>query len=192
MDRGVAHIVVPEGMRRRGEGGIAPAFQACVRRVAERAERSARIFIAPGNAFGHPQPEDVVAADLLGSLRPDLRIHLAAPSRERHLDTLDNAVCLREWAERQGEWPLGPVWLYCTRLHLWRSRWCFQFAGFEIERTLTSEPSEVAPLPLRLVYYGYPVAHVVYEAAALLFASVRMLARSIRGTSRLAPARGQQ
>lgn len=171
----VAHIVVPEGLNRPGAGGeLSRAYEACLRQAAAVAAAGEVVYMAPGNAFGHARLEDEIGAAFLAALRPDVVIRTVDAPRDRYLDTLDNAVVLRRWAEQRGEWPLGDCLLYCTRFHAWRSRICFRAAGFAVRRVVTSCPrGPKGLLPLRLAYYDFPPAHIAYEAAAIGYAGLR-------------------
>lgn len=187
------HIIVPEGLARPDGAGQALSvhYAACLRQVAAVAVCGEDVYLAPGNAFGQDRPEDEVAADVMQRLRPDLTIHRIELSRRGYLDTLDNAHCLRAWAERNGRWPLGASALYCTRYHAVRAWLCFRATGYGVHRTVGCSPDEHrSSIVRRLAYYDYPVLHVVYEAGAICYTALRLVALKVASAWSGLPPRG--
>ncbi|HUI81811.1 MAG TPA: hypothetical protein VLY24_28005 [Bryobacteraceae bacterium] len=184
------HIVIPEGLNRLCyEVPLSDYYEACLRRVGELAAGGETVYLAPGNPFGHAAPEDEIAAGFINELRPDLITHHVGDQRGRgYLDTLDNAVCLRDWARRRGCWPMGECRLYCQRYHALRTRLCFRIAGYRVRGVVASAPAKrsgrIVP---RLKYYDYPAANVVYEALAIGYTLLRLAGNIVR-TGSLLPA----
>jgi hypothetical protein len=186
------HIVIPEGLNRLDCAGqpLSDYSEACLRRVAEMAADGDAVCLAPGNAFGHPQPEDEIAAAFLQRLRPDLVTRQVGGTRRGYLDTLDNAVRLREWARRHEQWPMAECWLYCNRYHVVRTWLCFRVAGYQPRRIVACTPTRRSGLIVsRLKHYDYPAAYLVYEALAIGHTFLRLLKNFLR-TGRLVPAEG--
>ncbi|MGC9526346.1 MAG: YdcF family protein [Limnospira sp.] len=159
-------------------------FEAVVRRVAADAETGDRVFVSPGNSFGHSKSEEDYAAEFLQKLRPDLQIFVPANVRDRtYLDTFDNARVLRIGLQREKLWPLGDVILYCNQPHSRRSRAMFQFCGFRVERVVGCRPEtvsrEIAP---RLWFYNYPPVQFLYESATLVYDSCRFIVWKVSGS----------
>lgn len=184
------HIVIPEGLNRLdcASQPLSDYSEACLRRLAELTANGEAVYLAPGNAFGHAHPEDEIAAGFLQRLRPDLRTQHVGLARRGYLDTLDNAVWLREWARRLNRWPMAECWLYCNRYHVLRTWLCFRVAGYRVQRVVGCAPRKRSGLiVLRLKYYDYPVANLLYEALAIGYTFLR-LARSFVRTGSFLPA----
>jgi len=167
-------IVVPEGLRADSKGTPLPEPSFVFRAVLERviADYSGgEIYIAPANDFGCVKFEEEVARDLLcehGLDRvfiPDRRV---LHPQLNYIDTMGNARVLRNWLQRCQNWPLPPITLVVAQLHATRSAFCFQHAGFAIEKVV-QVPYEVANEYIvgRLFYYKHPLLHVLYEKLAL-------------------------
>lgn len=167
------HVVVPEGLNR--DGSLSAYYEGCLHAVADRAGVGETVFLAPGNNFGHARMEEEAAAKCLRRLRPDLDVRCPVVARTRYLDTLDNAVELRRWAEREGLWPIDPCVLYCNRYHLLRVKLCFRMAGYETSRIVATTPRKpLGRIVPRLWYYDHAAANVCYEALAIGYAALRM------------------
>jgi hypothetical protein len=185
------HIVIPEGLNRLDSGGqpLSDYYEACLRRVAELAANGEAVYLAPGNAFGHGRPEDEIAAGFLRQLRSDLIPHNIGDARRGHLDTLDNAMWLREWARRHNRWPMADCWLYCNRYHVLRTWLCFRVADYHVRRIVACTPAKRSGLIVpRLKYYDYPAANLIYEALAIAHTFLR-LANNVVRTGSLLPTR---
>ena len=169
----LSHIVVPEGLNR--DGSLSAYYEGCLQRLAAQARTGDRVYLAPGNHFGHTRMEEAVASDRLRQLRPDLEIHLPEIARTRYFDTLDNAIELRRWAQQQNLWPIDNCILYCNRYHLLRVRLCFHLAGFRPQQIRTARPQphsgHIVP---RLWYYDHAAANVCYEALAIGYTALRL------------------
>jgi hypothetical protein len=182
------HVVVPEGLNRLDSSDqlLSDYYEACLRRVAEMAAAGETVYFAPGNAFGHAQVEDEIAAVFLRQLRSDLMTHVVADARPGYLDTLDNAVLLRAWACRHNCWPLAECWLYCNRYHVARAWLCFRVAGYRVRRIVACAPAKRTGLIVpRLKYYDYPVANIGYEALAIAHTFLRLAKNFLRTGSLL-------
>jgi hypothetical protein len=183
------HIVIPEGLNRLDGTGqrLSDYYEACLRSVAGMAAVGETVYLAPGNTFGHAQTEDEIAADFLQELRPDLIEHHVSATRPHYLDTLDNAVWLREWARGHSCWPMAECWLYCNRYHVMRTWLCFRIAGYCVRRIVACAPAKSGGrITQRLKYYDYPAANVVYEGLAIAYTFLR-LARNFVRTGSLLP-----
>ncbi len=163
---------MPDGLAVRPGGRAVPepsfAFRASLDRVVER-YRGSRVLVAPANDFGSGASEQAVAATYLRA-RGVARIAAPPSPAGGYLDTRGNARELRRHLEREGGWPLGPAILVVARPHARRALLCFRREGFEIaalEAVGYRIPSGER-VPRRLWYYRHPVAHALYEAAALL------------------------
>ncbi len=177
------HIVIPEGLNRSdcADQPLSDYYEACLLRVAEMTGNDEAVYFAPGNAFGHAHPEDEIAAGVLQQLRPNIVTHCVGGERQGYLDTLDNAVWLRQWARRHDHWPMGECWLYCNRYHAARTWLCFRVAGYRARRIVGCAPAKHTGLiVLRLRYYDYPVVHLVYEALAIVYTLLRLAKNLIR------------
>jgi hypothetical protein len=186
----VIHIIIPEGLNRLDCTGqpLSDYYEACLRRVARMAANGEAVYLAPGNAFGHADPEDEIAAGFLRQLRPDLVTHHVGDARRGYLDTLDNAVWLREWVRRHNRWPMAECWLYCNRYHVLRTWLCFRAAGYRARRIVACAPPKRRGLIVpRLKYYDYPAANLVYEALAIGYTFLRLAGNFVR-TGSLLPA----
>jgi hypothetical protein len=175
------HIVVPEGLNRRVPGieGLSAHYQECLRQVALRAADQDRVYLAPGNAFGYDRLENELALLRFREMRPALTAYTVTPRAGRYLDTLDNALFLRQWAMECGHWPLPEADLYCARFHSFRSRLCFRAAGFRIRQVITSAPAGLRRgyVTTRLFYYEIWPAHICYEVLATGYALLRIAKR---------------
>lgn len=181
--RTILHIAIPEGLNRLDGAGqpLSDYYEACLHWVAEMAAKGEAVYLAPGNAFGHAHPEDEIAAVFLRQLRPDLITHHIEDARCGYLDTLDNAVWLREWARRNNRWPMTDCWLYCNRYHVVRTWLCFRFVGYRARRIVASAPAKRSGLIVaRLKYYDYSVANIVYEALAIGYTFMRLASNLLR------------
>lgn len=169
----VNHVLIPEGLNR--DGSLSTYYEGCLQLLVAHARAGDRVYLAPGNHFGHPRMEEAVAADRLRQLRPDLVIHLPEIPRTRYFDTLDNAIELRRWAQQQNLWPIASCVLYCNRYHLLRAKLCFHLAGFRPQQILTAKPQphpgHIVP---RLWYYDHAAANVCYEALAIGYTALRL------------------
>ena len=184
------HIVIPEGLNRLDGTGqpLSDYYEACLLRVAVMAGNGEAVYLAPGNAFGHAHPEDEIAASFLQQLRSDLITYYVGGARQGYLDTLDNAVWLREWARRHNQWPMAECWLYCNRYHVVRTWLCFRVAGYQARRIVACAPAKRSGLIVpRLRYYDFPAANLVYEALAIAHTFLR-LAKNVIRTGSLLPA----
>ena len=170
----VNHIVIPEGLNR--DGSLSAYYEGCLRLLAAHARPGDRVYLAPGNHFGHARMEEAVAAEHIAASRPDLHMHLPAIPRTRYFDTLDNAIELRHWAQRQGLWPIANCVLYCNRYHLLRTKLCFHLAGFRPRAIRTAKPQRHSPgyIVPRLWYYDHAAANVCYEALAIGYTALRL------------------
>jgi len=167
------HIVVPEGLNR--DGSLSAYYRGCVEAVAAQARSGETVYMAPGNSFGHSRLEEEVAAQYLREARPDLDVQCPAVTRSRYLDTLDNAIELRRWAEREGQWPIQCCVLYCNRYHLLRVKLCFRRAGYAMRRVVATTPRQPAGhIVPRLWYYDHAAANICYEALAIGYTTLRL------------------
>jgi hypothetical protein len=172
------HVVVPEGLANSTDGAALSApFQAVVALVARIAADGDTVYMSPGNRFGGPVPEEVLAADILRDMRPGLWVVTPTPAPgTRYLDTLDNARELRRWLEAKGRWPLPPVRLYCNAPHALRSGLMFRLEGYTVESVETVRRVSASPRPVgRLWYMGVPLVHQAYEACATLYDTWRWI-----------------
>ena len=181
-------IIVTEGLTAteslEAVENLSDYFEAVVRRVAAEAESGDRVFVSPGNPFGHSKSEEDYAAEFLQKLRPDLQVFIPENVRDKtYLDTFDNARVLRMWLKREKYWPLGEVILYCNNPHSRRSRAMFQFCDFQVEKVVGCRPEtvsrEIAP---RLWFYNYPPVQFLYESATLVYDSLRLIIWKVRGS----------
>jgi uncharacterized SAM-binding protein YcdF (DUF218 family) len=138
-------VVVPEGLafdEHHGKTLHAPSF-----------------LIPPANSFGGPFPEhEVMAAWLKARGCPD--IQTPSLTFSRYIDTWGNAVELRAWLDRRGQWPLGPIVIVAAFRHTRRVRLCFLRNGYVIARvdTVSYTVREQSIVP-RLFYYRWPLLH---------------------------------
>jgi hypothetical protein len=168
------HVVVPEGLGYRPAGDdlvLSAYFQAVLESVARVAKPGDRVYMSPGNPFGGAVSEEVMAADILLGMRPDLDV--VVPERRgyhRYLDTLDNARELRRWLQGRGEWPLPPIRLHSYAQHRHRSRLVFRLEGYVVEHAEPVRDVALGPRPVgRLWYMGFPLLHELYEGVATLY-----------------------
>lgn len=174
----MVHIVIPEGLNLLGSTSqpLSDYSEACLLRVAETAADGETVYLAPGNAFGHAQAEDEIAAGFLQRLRSDLVTYHIGEPRQGYLDTLDNALRLREWAQRHDRWPLPECWIYCNRYHVMRTWLCFRFTGYQPRRIVACTPTKRSGFIVsRLKHYDYPAAYFVYEALAIAYTFLRLV-----------------
>lgn len=176
----VSHIVVTEGLVFREDYAncyfLSNYFEAVLQQVLKQVTVDEKVYISPGNSFDCPEPEEQCAAKYLLYYRPELQVFIPENVKDRpYLDTFDNARLLRKWLEQQGKWPLEPVILYCNQPHALRSQLMFKLCGYNIQQVITSYP-ELAnrTMPLRLIYYHYFPANLLYEYIALLYDLIRV------------------
>ncbi len=175
----VSHVVVTEGLVFREDLAqhyfLSNYFEAVLKQVLNHASKNEKVYISPGNPFECPESEEQYAAKYLLHYRPELQVFVPENVKDRpYLDTFDNARLLRKWLEQQGQWPLGEVILYCNQPHALRSQLIFKLCGYNVQQVITSYP-ELAnrTMPLRLVFYHYLPAHLLYEKVALLYNLIR-------------------
>lgn len=182
------YIIVTEGLTAaespEAVENLSDYFEAVVRRVAAEAEPDGRVFLSPGNPFGHSKSEEDYAAEFLQKLRPDLRIFVPQNVRDRpYLDTFDNARVLRIWLKREKFWPLETVILYCNQPHSFRSLAMFKCCGFWVEKVVGCRPEKVSrEIVPRLWFYNYPPIQFLYESATLVYDSCRFIIWKVRGS----------
>jgi hypothetical protein len=163
-------VVVPEGLAYDAVAGKAvsvPTFvgEAVLEHVlAHYADR--RILIAPANSFGAPSPEhEVMAAWLAG--RTCNSVETPSVAASEYIDTWGNAIELRRWLCRRGQWPLGPIVLVAAFRHARRALLCFSRNGFSVASLDTvAYPVKGVPIVPRLFYYNWPLLHQAYETLA--------------------------
>ncbi|BBD56457.1 YdcF family protein [Planktothrix agardhii] len=175
----VSHIVVTEGLVFREDFAqnyfLSNYFEAVLKQVLKQVSENEKVYISPGNCFGCPESEEDYAAKYLLNHRPELQIFVPENVKDRpYLDTFDNARLLRKWLEKQEQWPLEEVILYCNKPHALRSKLMFKLCGYKVQQVITSYP-ELAnrTMPLRLVFYHYLPAHLLYEWGALVYDLIR-------------------
>lgn len=184
LGRHFIHVVIPEGLNQVDRPGqpLSDYSEACLRRVAETATHGEMVYFAPGNVFGH-----ALAAGVLRQLRSDLITHIVGGTREGYVDTLDNAVLLREWARRHNRWPMANCWLYGNCYHLVRTWLYFRIAGYRVRRIVACAQQKWSGLIVaRLKYYDYPITDLVYEALGIAHTFLR-LAKNVVRTGSLLP-----
>jgi len=175
----VSHIVVTEGLVFREDLAqhyfLSNYFEAVLKQVLKQVSETEKVYISPGNCFDCPESEEDYAAKYLINSRPELKVFVPKTIKDRpYLDTFDNARLLRKWLEQQEQWPLGEVILYCNKPHALRSQLMFKLCGYNVQQVMTSYP-ELAnrTMPLRLVFYHYLPAHLLYELVALVYNVIR-------------------
>jgi len=186
------HIVLPEGLNRAAGAAqvLSSYYEACLRRAAADAGAGDELLLAPGNAFGQSRPEDAIAEELIARLRPDLKTHRVESERHGYLDTMDNALRLRDWAIEHDRWPLGECRVYCNLYHAVRVRLCFSAAGYHMTAIVRCRPSKRDGLIVwRLKYYDYPVLNLLYEILATAHALPRMVQSLVFGRCPRGPQR---
>jgi hypothetical protein len=163
-------VVVPEGLAYDVAAGRAlalPSFvgEAVLQHVLNR-YCGRRILIAPANRFGAPSSEHeamvawLSAHGCVGAETPSL-------AAAGYVDTWGNAVELRRWLHRHGQWPLGPIILVAAFRHARRARLCFTRNGFDVALVdKVAYPVEGTPIVPRLFYYNWPLLHQTYETFA--------------------------
>lgn len=176
----VSHIVVTEGLVYREDFAqyyfLSNYFEAVLQQVLKQVPVEEKVFISPGNSFDCPESEEQCAAKYLLHYRPELQVIVPDNVKDRpYLDTFDNARLLRKWLEQQEQWPLGEVILYCNQPHALRSQLMFKLCGYNVQEVITSYP-ELAnrTMPLRLIYYHYLPANLIYEAIALVYDLIKV------------------
>ncbi|VXD20992.1 YdcF family protein [Planktothrix paucivesiculata] len=175
----VSHVVVTEGLVFREELAqyyfLSNYFEAVLKQVLKQVSEHETIYISPGNCFGCPESEEDYAAKYLINHRPELQVFVPKNIKDRpYLDTFDNARLLRKCLETEGRWPLDDVILYCNQPHAFRSKLMFKFCGYKIQSVITSVP-EISDrkMPLRLWFYHYLPANLLYELVALVYNIIR-------------------
>ncbi|MCF3608972.1 YdcF family protein [Planktothrix agardhii 1033] len=175
----VSHIVVTEGLVFREDFAqnyfLSNYFEEVLKLVLKQVSETEKVYISPGNCFDCPESEEQYAAKYLLHYRPELQVFVPENVKDRpYLDTFDNARLLRKWLEQQEQWPLEEVILYCNQPHALRSKLMFKLCGYNVQQVITSHP-ELAnrTMPLRLVFYHYLPAHLLYEWGALVYNLIR-------------------
>ncbi len=172
----IVHIVVPEGLaietdKESGQCFLSDYYEAVLTQVIDAVPPNGQVFLAPGNRFNYPAPEEQYAAEYLMSKRPDLNVFVVSGISERaYLDTFDNAKILRVWLQKQGRWPLEKVNLYCNAPHCLRSAVLFRLCGFQVQRVIGCRPKVVSrKIVPRLWFYNSPIIQNLYEFTALVY-----------------------
>ena len=165
-------IVVTEALAANAQGAALPApsfvFRQVLDVVAAEATMSDSVFIAPGNSFDSNVSEQEVGGDYL-RLRCESTIVVPDTSDSGYVDTRGNARLLRQFLERQRQWPMRPVRLYVAAGHAKRSAFCFRREGFSIaEVRSVSYEIEDEPVVKRLWYYRSRFWHRLYEMGAIV------------------------
>lgn len=170
-------VVVPEGLAFDAAAGrtltaLSFVSEAVLKHVLDH-YAARRVLIAPANSFGAPSPEHEVMAGWLAT-RGCASVETPPVTASGYIDTWGNAVELRRWLNRRGQWPLGPIVLVAAFRHARRARLCFSRNGFAVASMDTiTYPVEGTPIVPRLFYYNWPRLHQVYERLALVRDSLR-------------------
>ncbi|MBW4633809.1 MAG: hypothetical protein KME30_18480 [Iphinoe sp. HA4291-MV1] len=171
----IAHIVVPEGLAQTNEKSeqclLSDYYEALLTQVIHTVPLNGQVFLAPGNRFNYPASEEQYAAEYLMSKRPDLNVFVPPDiSHPTYLDTFDNAIILRTWLQKQGQWPLEKVNLYCNAPHCLRSTILFRLCGFHVQSVIRCRPKAVhRKIVSRLWFYNYPIIQNLYELTSLIY-----------------------
>ena len=165
-------VVVPEGLAFDAAAGralTAPSFasEAVLNHILDH-YAARRVLIPPANSFGAPSPEHEVMTAWL-TARGCANVQTPSVMAGGYIDTWGNAVGLRHWLDKRGEWPLGPIVLVAAFRHARRARLCFSRNGFAVaSMDPVSYPVKGDPIVPRLFYYNWPRLHQVYEMLALI------------------------
>jgi len=177
------HVVVPEGLEadpdhpNRATDQPSSYYRAVLDSVASAVSGGDRVMLAPANSFGGPISEHQAGKRYLGSRIPDgVQIECPEVRAGSYLDTLDNAVELRNHLEGIGWWPLGPCTLYCNSPHRVRAVLMFKLLGFNIRdvKTIRGQRGS-SSIVKRLWFYDYLLFHYLYEAAAVPYDLLRFV-----------------
>lgn len=169
----ITHVVVPEGLavQQKGQCVLSNYYEAVLTRVISDVPLNGQVFLAPGNRFNCATYEELYAAEYLLSKRPDLNVIVPlVESNRTYLDTFDNAKLLRTWLQKEGQWPLQKVILYCNAPHRARSAVLFRLCGFNVQLVIACRPKTIhQKIVSRLWFYDYPIIQAVYEVTALVY-----------------------
>jgi hypothetical protein len=176
----ISHVIISEGLCAASEDNLKPNplssyYAKVIETVSQLAETGEEVFFTPGNNFSHPCREDIYAVRYLETLRKDLKTNYIDENFVgKNLDTLDNALLLRDWLIHRRRWSLQHAHLYCYRFHTLRSWLLFRLCGFSVEKIISSNPKvkskDIVP---RLWFYNYPLVHILYEIAAIMYSLMR-------------------
>lgn len=184
------YIIVTEGLTATeataAVDNLSPYFKAVICQLAADAEPNSRVFVAPGNPFGHSQSEEDYAGEFLQQLRPDLQVLVPQNVRDKtYLDTFDNARVLRYWLKQEKYWPLESVILYCNKPHSFRSWIMFKSCDFPVQKVVSCRPEKVdnsMAIAPRLWFYNYPPIQFLYELATLVYDAGRVIIWKVSGS----------
>jgi len=196
----IAHVVVSEGLafelvQGHQQWGLSDYFEAVLSQVVQRVPDGQAVYLTPANAFGCAFTEEEYAAQYLTQKRPDLKVYLPVGVSDSsrvvqsenppYLDTFDNARLLRRWLQRQGQWPLGSVILYCNWPHALRSWLLFSLCGYTLKQVVGTRPTKVSrTMTPRLWFYDYPLVQWGYEVMGMIYGLTRWVAWSLSKGSR--------
>ena len=183
------HLVVPEGLEadadHAGRATDEPSgyYRAVLDSVASAVSGGDVVMLAPANSFGGPMSEHHAGKRYLGSRLPHgVQIECPEGSNASYLDTLDNAIELRNHLERIGWWPLGPCTLYCNSPHRMRAVLMFKLLGFDIKDVVTNRGRQpTSSIVRRLWFYDYLLLHYAYEAGAIPYDLIRFAYFKVTG-----------
>jgi hypothetical protein len=183
------HLVVPEGLEtdpdhpERATDRPSSYYQAVLDCVACAVSAGDVVMLAPANSFGGPVSEHQAGKRYLASRIPDgVQIECPEGRQGSYLDTLDNAVELRNHLEQIGGWPLGPCTLYCNSPHKVRAVLMFKLLEFDIRDIVTTRGRQrSSSIVRRLWFYDYPLLHYLYEAGAIPYTLFRFAYLKVTG-----------
>lgn len=173
------YIIVPEGLSTDSKGKYFASdfYIGVLDKLLEVCSPGDRVYLAPANNFGAHQPEDYFAYDYLIEKKCIIHPEVIdkAIMREDYLDTLDNAILLRKHLLMHDKWPLGPVTLICNKPHKWRSYLMFKFCGYNVQKVLTSRPSQKSERRMvrRLWFYDISLIQLIYEILAIFYNTLK-------------------
>lgn len=165
-------VVVPDGLEADSKGRPLPkpsfVFEAVLNKVIASYSQNS-IFIAPANTFGGRVTEHEAAYVYLIE-RGCKNVFFPALSRDTYIDTMGNAILLRDYIKKEQIWPLPPVTLVVSKFHASRAAMCFKNADFIIKDVDEVDYSygSISPIVSRLFYYRYPWLHRLYEILAYM------------------------
>ncbi len=180
-------VIVPDGIaadeRGRVKNEISFVYKAVLDFVIKEYKNDA-LYLAPANKFGADFSEQELAGEYLRSKGCKNVTVTPSEHHQGYIDTLGNAVLLKEFLRSQTLWPLENVILVSANLHAPRAKLCFKSVGFEIKK-LAAVKYQITKndfIVKRLCYYKCKYIHFAYEVLAFIrdFLRINLFYKTIK------------